>query len=50
MKVDLIYLSIRPWHHSVVVNINMQLHLTKPDLRFCAGSNPICGMLEIFVV
>ena len=20
---------------------------TKPELRFCAGSNPACGMLEI---
>ena len=24
-----------------------QLHSTKPELRFCAGSNPACGMLEI---
>ena len=24
-----------------------QLHLTKPELRFCAGSNPACGMAEI---
>ena len=24
-----------------------QLHLTKPELRFCAGSNPACGVLEI---
>ena len=24
-----------------------QLHLTKSELRFCAGLNPTCGMLEI---
>ena len=24
-----------------------QLHSTKPELRFCAGSNPVCGVLEI---
>ena len=23
-----------------------QLHSTKPELRFCAGSNPVCSMLE----
>ena len=23
------------------------LHSTKPELRFCAGSNPACGMSEI---
>ena len=24
-----------------------QLHPTKPELRFCAGSNPAFGVLEI---
>ena len=24
-----------------------QLHLTKSELRFCVGSNPACGVLEI---
>ena len=24
-----------------------QLHSTKPELRFCAGSNPARGVLEI---
>ena len=24
-----------------------QLHSTKSELRFCASSNPACGMLEI---
>ena len=25
----------------------VQLHSTKPELRFCAGSNPACGVFEI---
>ena len=29
----------------VVVITTAQLHLTKPELRFCAGSNPACGVL-----
>ena len=24
-----------------------KLHSTKPELRFCAGSNPACRMLEV---
>ena len=24
-----------------------QVHSTKPELRFCAGSNPACSVLEI---
>ena len=24
-----------------------QLHSTRPELRFCAGSNPACGVSEI---
>ena len=24
-----------------------KLHSTKPELRFCAGSNPVRGVLEI---
>ena len=35
------------WYCGVVVITNAQLHLTKPELRFCAGSNPDCGVLEI---
>ena len=31
----------------VVVNVSAQLYLKKPELRFCAGSNPTCGVLEI---
>ena len=32
---------------SVVVITAAQLHLTKPELRFCAGSNPAGGVSEI---
>ena len=31
----------------VVVITTAQLHSTKPELRFCAGSNPARGVLEI---
>ena len=32
---------------SVVVITAAQLHSTKPQLRFCAGSNPARGVSEI---
>ena len=35
------------WRRGVVVLTTAQLHLTKPELRFCAGSNPARGMSEI---
>ena len=31
----------------VVVITTAQLHSTKPELRFCAGSNPARGVSEI---
>ena len=31
----------------VVVITTVQLHSTKPELRFCAGSNPARGVSEI---
>ena len=31
----------------VVVITTTQLHSSKPELRFCTGSNPACGMSEI---
>ena len=31
----------------VVVIITAQLHSTKPELRFCTGSNPACCVSEI---
>ena len=36
------------WHHGVVFITTAELHSTKPELRFCAGSNPACGMSEIY--
>ena len=37
----------RIWHRGVVVMTTAQLHSTKPELRFCADSNPARGMSEI---
>ena len=39
--------NIAMWRHGVVVITTAQLHSTKPELRFCAGSNPACGVSEI---
>ena len=33
--------------HGVVVITTAQLHSTKSELRFCAGSNPARGVSEI---
>ena len=35
------------WRCGVMVVTTTQLHSTKPELRFCAGSNPARGVLEI---
>ena len=35
------------WRRGVVVITSAQLYSTKPELRFCAGSNPARGVLEI---
>ena len=35
------------WHHGVVVITTAQLHSTKPELRFRAGSYPARGVSEI---
>ena len=35
------------WHRRLVVITTAQLHSTKPELRFCAGSNPARGVSEI---
>ena len=35
------------WRHGVVVITTAQLHSTKPELRYCAGSNPARGVSEI---
>ena len=31
-------------------SLTAQLNSTKPELRFCAGSNPACGLSEIQMV
>ena len=35
------------WLHGVVVITTTQLHSTKPELKFCTGSNPAGGVSEI---
>ena len=35
------------WRYGVVVITTAQLHSTKPELKFCAGSNPARGVSEI---
>ena len=35
------------WRCGVVVIATAQLHSTKPELRFCAGPNLVCGMPKI---
>ena len=35
------------WHRDVMVITTAQLHSTKPEFRFCAGSNPANGVSEI---
>ena len=39
--------SVFLWHHGVAVVTMAQLHSTKPELRFCAGSNSAHYMSEI---
>ena len=38
---------IRQWSRGVVAITTAQLHSTKPELRFCAGSNPARDVSEI---
>ena len=40
-------IALSYWRHGVVVIATAQLHSTKPELRFCAGSNPVRGVSEI---
>ena len=37
------------WRRGVVVITTAQLYSTKPELRFCASSNPARGVSEIGV-
>ena len=47
MVVNLSLLLILSWRRGVVVITTARLHSTKPELRFCVGSNPACGVSEI---
>ena len=48
INVILIYGFVGPWCRGIVVTwCSAQLHSTKSELRFCAGSNPACGVSEI---
>ena len=44
MKIFSILISELVW---ILANCTAPLHSTKPELRFCAGSNPVPGMSEI---
>ena len=35
------------WGRGALVITTTQLHLTKPELRFCAGSDPAGGVQKI---
>ena len=35
------------WYCGAVVITTAQLHSTKPELKFCAGSNPACRVSDI---
>ena len=38
---------LKLWRRCVVVITTAQLHSTKPEFRFCEGSNPAYGVSEI---
>ena len=38
---------LNKWRRGLVVITTAQLHSTKPELRFCAGSNPAHAVSEI---
>ena len=44
---QLIYNAYQLWRRGVVVITTAKFHSTKPELRFCAGSNPARCVLEI---
>ena len=46
-KISTHFFMWHQWHHVVVVITTAQLHSTQPELRFCTGSNPACGILDI---
>ena len=42
-----VFMRLNEWRRGVVIITTAQLHSTKPELRFCAGSNSAGGVLEI---
>ena len=46
-KSDLQLYWLQLWRRGVVVITTAQLHSTKPELRFCTGSNPARWVSEI---
>ena len=47
MYIYIYIFNILPYRRGAMVIITAQLHSTKPELSFCARSNPACGMSEI---
>ena len=41
--------AVWKWRRGVEVITTTQLHSIKPELRFCTGSNPVCGVLDMWV-
>ena len=39
--------NVTKWRRGVVVTTTAQVHSSKPELRFCAGSSPVHGEWEI---
>ena len=47
LKMLLGFYSDFMWPRGIVVITTAQLYSTKPELRFCTGSNPARGVSEI---
>ena len=47
MTLHMVHDHMRRGGRCAVVITIAQLHSTKPELRFCASSNPACGVSEI---
>ena len=41
------FLSKKTWCHGAVVISTAQLHSSKPEVKFCAGSNPASSKSKI---
>ena len=47
-KSDVFLMQNQMFFSGVVVINTVQLHSAMSELRFCVGSNPVCGMSEIY--